>query len=105
MVKRFLWLALSGTGILALLGAVLFATGGYVRLYRNNSNALINTGDGVSLAMRAGLPVEDIEFVQFHPTGIYGVGNLITEGARGEGAATVHNRHGPERQVTHERIP
>lgn len=65
--------------------AVLFATGGYSRLYRTSSNAHINTGDGVSLAMRAGLPVEDIEFLQFHPTGIYGVGNLITEGVRGEG--------------------
>jgi succinate dehydrogenase / fumarate reductase flavoprotein subunit len=65
--------------------AVLFATGGYSRLYRNNSNAHINTGDGVALTLRAGLPVEDIEFLQFHPTGIHGVGNLITEGVRGEG--------------------
>jgi succinate dehydrogenase / fumarate reductase flavoprotein subunit len=65
--------------------ATLFATGGYVRVYRTNSNAHINTGDGLSLALRAGLPAEDLEFVQFHPTGIYGVGNLITEGVRGEG--------------------
>ncbi len=65
--------------------ATLFATGGYIRVYKTNSNAHINTGDGLSLTLRAGLPVEDLEFVQFHPTGIYGVGNLITEGVRGEG--------------------
>ncbi len=65
--------------------SVMFATGGYARLFRTSSNAHINTGDGVSLTMRAGLPVQDIEFLQFHPTGIYGVGNLITEGVRGEG--------------------
>jgi succinate dehydrogenase / fumarate reductase flavoprotein subunit len=70
--------------------AVLFATGGYSRLFRNNSNAHINTGDGVSLTMRAGLPVQDIEFLQFHPTGIHGVGNLITEGVRGEGGYLVN---------------
>ncbi|MBF0527957.1 MAG: FAD-binding protein, partial [Deltaproteobacteria bacterium] len=64
---------------------VLFATGGYSRMYFNNSNAHINTGDGVALTMRAGIPGEDIEFEQFHPTGIHGVGNLITEGVRGEG--------------------
>ncbi len=65
--------------------STLFATGGYVRVYRTNSNAHINTGDGLALTLRAGLPVEDLEFVQFHPTGIYGAGNLITEGVRGEG--------------------
>ncbi len=65
--------------------ATMFATGGYIRVYKTNSNAHINTGDGLSLTLRAGLPVEDLEFVQFHPTGIYGVGNLITEGVRGEG--------------------
>jgi succinate dehydrogenase / fumarate reductase flavoprotein subunit len=65
--------------------ATMFATGGYIRVYKTNSNAHINTGDGLSLSLRAGLPVEDLEFVQFHPTGIYGVGNLITEGVRGEG--------------------
>ncbi len=70
--------------------ATMFATGGYVRCYRTTSNAHINTGDGVSMTLRAGLPVEDLEFVQFHPTGIYGVGNLITEGVRGEGGYLVN---------------
>ena len=70
--------------------ATLFATGGYIRVYRTNSNAHINTGDGLALALRAGLPVQDLEFVQFHPTGIYGVGNLITEGVRGEGGYLVN---------------
>ncbi len=65
--------------------ATLFATGGYARVFRTTSNAHICTGDGASLAMRAGLPAQDLEFVQFHPTGIYGAGNLITEGVRGEG--------------------
>ena len=65
--------------------AVLFATGGYARAFRTTSNAHICSGDGVSLAMRAGLPGQDLEFLQFHPTGIYGAGNLITEGVRGEG--------------------
>lgn len=65
--------------------ATMFATGGYTRVYRTTSNAHINTGDGLSLTLRAGLCVEDLEFVQFHPTGIYGAGNLITEGVRGEG--------------------
>ncbi|MEW5725581.1 MAG: succinate dehydrogenase flavoprotein subunit [Thermodesulfobacteriota bacterium] len=73
--------------------AVLLATGGYARLYRNNSNALINTGDGLSLTLRAGFPAEDVEFLQFHPTGIYGVGNLITEGARGEGGFLVNSEN------------
>ncbi|OOZ44030.1 succinate dehydrogenase flavoprotein subunit [Solemya velum gill symbiont] len=63
----------------------LLATGGCGQMYRNNTNALINTGDGMAMAMRAGVPVEDMEFFQFHPTGIAGKGILITEGARGEG--------------------
>ncbi|SFM84919.1 succinate dehydrogenase flavoprotein subunit [Thermodesulforhabdus norvegica] len=70
--------------------ATMFATGGYVRCYRTTSNAHINTGDGVSLTLRAGFPAEDMEFVQFHPTGIYGVGNLITEGVRGEGGYLIN---------------
>ncbi|MCB2186599.1 MAG: succinate dehydrogenase flavoprotein subunit [Deltaproteobacteria bacterium] len=65
--------------------AVLMATGGYARIFRTTSNAHICSGDGASLALRAGFPVEDLEFLQFHPTGIYGAGNLITEGVRGEG--------------------
>ena len=65
--------------------ATLFATGGYARCFRTTSNAHICSGDGVSLAMRAGIPGEDLEFLQFHPTGIFGAGNLITEGVRGEG--------------------
>lgn len=65
--------------------AVLFATGGSGRIYQYSTNAFINTGDGVGMAMRAGLPVEDIEFWQFHPTALAGTGILITEGVRGEG--------------------
>jgi len=65
--------------------AVLFATGGYGRAYKVTSNSLSNTGDGLATVLEAGLPVEDLEFVQFHPTGCYRQGILITEGARGEG--------------------
>ncbi len=65
--------------------AVLFATGGAGRIYKASTNAFINTGDGVGMALRAGFPVEDIEFWQFHPTGLAGAGVLITEGVRGEG--------------------
>ncbi len=65
--------------------ATLLATGGYARAFRTTSNAHICSGDGTSLALRKGLPVQDLEFLQFHPTGIYGAGNLITEGVRGEG--------------------
>lgn len=70
--------------------ATLFATGGYSRLFRTTSNAHICTGDGLALTMRAGLAGEDLEFLQFHPTGIYGAGNLITEGVRGEGGYLVN---------------
>jgi succinate dehydrogenase / fumarate reductase, flavoprotein subunit len=66
--------------------AVMFATGGYGRAWRITTNAHANTGDGLDLVFRAGLPLEDMEFVQFHPTGIYRNGILMTEGARGEGA-------------------
>lgn len=65
--------------------AVMFATGGYARSYKINSNALANTGDGLSIVARHGLPLEDMEFVQFHPTGLSGTGILISEAARGEG--------------------
>ena len=70
--------------------AIIFATGGSCRMYRTTSNAHINTGDGLSLALRAGLSWSDAEFVQFHPTGIYGAGNLITEGVRGEGGYLIN---------------
>ncbi|MCU0586548.1 MAG: succinate dehydrogenase flavoprotein subunit [Syntrophobacteraceae bacterium] len=65
--------------------AVLLATGGFGKVYKTTSNAFASTGDGVYLAYRAGIPLEDMEFVQFHPTGIYGLGVLISEAARGEG--------------------
>src|SRR6195256_1030615 len=65
--------------------AVLFATGGAGRIYSASTNAFINTGDGLGMAARAGIPLEDMEFWQFHPTGVAGVGVLITEGVRGEG--------------------
>src|SRR5687767_3929205 len=65
--------------------AVVLATGGYGRCYFSATSAHTCTGDGNAMALRAGLPLQDMEFVQFHPTGIYGVGILITEGARGEG--------------------
>jgi succinate dehydrogenase / fumarate reductase flavoprotein subunit len=65
--------------------ATVFATGGAGRIYASTTNALINTGDGIGMALRAGFPVQDIEMWQFHPTGIYGAGVLITEGSRGEG--------------------
>ncbi len=65
--------------------AVLFATGGSGRMFKITSNALTLTGDGMAPVYRAGLPLEDMEFFQFHPTGIYKLGILITEGARGEG--------------------
>ncbi len=65
--------------------AVVLATGGYGRIYFSCTGAHTQTGDGNGMVLRAGLPLQDMEFVQFHPTGLYGVGVLITEGARGEG--------------------
>jgi len=65
--------------------ATIFATGGAGRIYYSSTNAFINTGDGVGMAARAGIPLEDMEFWQFHPTGVAGAGVLITEGVRGEG--------------------
>src|SRR3954465_7668850 len=65
--------------------AVLFATGGAGRIYSSSTNAFINTGDGLGMTARAGIPLEDMEFWQFHPTGVAGAGVLITEGVRGEG--------------------
>ena len=69
----------------------LIATGGAARVYRTTTNALINTGDGMAMALRAGIPLQDMEFVQFHPTGIAGVGILITEAARGEGGFLINS--------------
>ena len=68
----------------------LLATGGAGQLYKTTTNALINTGDGLGMALRAGVPLQDMEFFQFHPTGIAGRGMLITEGARGEGGYLVN---------------
>jgi succinate dehydrogenase / fumarate reductase flavoprotein subunit len=65
--------------------ALLLATGGFGKVYRTTSNCFANTGDGARAAYRAGIPLQDMEFVQFHPTGIYGLGVLISEAARGEG--------------------
>jgi succinate dehydrogenase / fumarate reductase flavoprotein subunit len=64
---------------------VILATGGFGRIFKHSTNALINTGDGVGAAFRAGVPMQDVEFVQFHPTTLFGTNILITEGARGEG--------------------
>jgi len=68
----------------------LLATGGVGQLFRTNTNARINTGDGIAMSLRAGIPVQDMEFFQFHPTGIAGKGMLITEGARGEGGYLIN---------------
>ncbi len=65
--------------------ATIFATGGAGRIFQSSTNAFINTGDGLGMAARAGIPLEDLEFWQFHPTGVAGAGVLITEGVRGEG--------------------
>ncbi len=70
--------------------ATIFATGGSGRIYQSTTNALINTGDGVGMALRQGIPVQDIEMWQFHPTGIYGAGVLVTEGCRGEGGYLIN---------------
>ncbi|UCF14439.1 MAG: FAD-binding protein, partial [Phycisphaerales bacterium] len=73
--------------------AVMIATGGFGRMYRTTSNAYANTGDGLAVLARRRVPLEDMEFFQFHPTGIRGMGILITEGVRGEGGI-LRNRHG-----------
>ncbi len=72
-------------------GYVILATGGFGRTYKRSTNAIINTGDGVGAAFRAGVPMQDVEFVQFHPTTLYGTNILITEGARGEGGLLYNN--------------
>ena len=75
----------SGELILIEAKTTILATGGVGQLFRTNTNALVNTGDGMAMALRADIPLQDMEFFQFHPTGIAGKGMLITEGARGEG--------------------
>ncbi|MDR2877769.1 MAG: succinate dehydrogenase flavoprotein subunit [Chromatiales bacterium] len=82
------------TGELLIIEAktTLLATGGACQLYRTNTNASINTGDGMAMALRAGIALQDMEFIQFHPTGIAGKGMLITEGARGEGGYLVNSK-------------
>jgi len=71
--------------------AVILATGGAGRIYHSSTNAFINTGDGLGMAARAGIPLEDMEFWQFHPTGVAGAGVLITEGVRGEGGILINS--------------
>lgn len=73
--------------------AVILATGGSGQIFQSTTNALINTGDGIGMVLRAGFPVQDMEMWQFHPTGISGAGVLVTEGCRGEGGFLV-NVHG-----------
>lgn len=70
--------------------AIMFATGGYGRVYNTTSNDYASTGDGLAMTAIAGLPLEDMEFVQFHPTGLYPVGVLISEAVRGEGAYLIN---------------
>lgn len=72
--------------------ATILATGGAGRIFQSTTNALINTGDGVGMALRAGLPVQDMEMWQFHPTGIAGAGVLVTEGCRGEGGYLINKQ-------------
>lgn len=75
--------------------AVLLATGGAGRIFAASTNAFINTGDGLGMAARAGIPLQDMEFWQFHPTGVAGAGVLLTEGCRGEGAILLNSEGEP----------
>jgi succinate dehydrogenase / fumarate reductase, flavoprotein subunit len=72
--------------------AIIFATGGHGRIFDITSNAYAYTGDGVAITLRRGIPAEDMEFFQFHPTGIYKLGILITEGVRGEGGVLINGK-------------
>ena len=82
----------TGEPILIEAKATLFATGGCGQIFRTTSNAHINTGDGCAMALRSGIPLMDMEFYQFHPTGIAGKGMLITEGVRGEGGILLNGK-------------
>lgn len=73
--------------------AAIICTGGIGQIYKTTSNGAINTGDGMAIAYRAGIPLKDMEFVQFHPTGLPGKGLLITEAARGEGGILLNNKN------------
>jgi succinate dehydrogenase / fumarate reductase flavoprotein subunit len=81
----------SGEKLVIAARTTLIATGGAGQIFRTNTNALINTGDGMAMALRAGVPLQDMEFFQFHPTGIAGKGMLLSEGARGEGGYLVNS--------------
>lgn len=72
--------------------AVILATGGAGRIYGHSTNGMIVTGSGMAIAYQAGMPLKDMEFIQFHPTSLYGTNILVTEGARGEGGYIVNNR-------------
>ncbi|HEY0635055.1 MAG TPA: succinate dehydrogenase flavoprotein subunit [Gammaproteobacteria bacterium] len=80
----------SGEPLIIEAKTTLIATGGAGQLYRTNTNARINTGDGMAMALRAGIPLQDMEFFQFHPTGLAGKGMLISEGVRGEGGYLIN---------------
>ena len=80
----------SGEQVFVQSKATVLATGGAGRIYQSTTNAHINSGDGVGMALRAGVPVQDMEMWQFHPTGIYGAGVLVTEGCRGEGGYLIN---------------
>ncbi|GAB4574404.1 MAG: succinate dehydrogenase/fumarate reductase flavoprotein subunit [Anaerolineae bacterium] len=81
----------TGQVVLMRAKAVMFATGGYGRAWKITSNATANTGDGVAIAYNAGVPLMDMEFVQFHPTGVYGHGILMSEACRGEGGYLINS--------------
>jgi len=92
----------SGEKLVIAARTTLIATGGAGQIFRTNTNALINTGDGMAMALRAGVPLQDMEFFQFHPTGIAGKGMLLSEAARGEGGYLLNSegerfmeRHAP----------
>jgi succinate dehydrogenase / fumarate reductase flavoprotein subunit len=80
----------SGEPLIIEAKTTLLATGGSARIFRTSTNAMINTGDGMAMVLRAGLPVQDMEFVQFHPTGVAGLGMLISEATRGEGGYLIN---------------